>query len=134
MTFALPSSPHWAPTTTVTGMRDAPSGYGRNIGESYPIPESLRPVLRSTTWRAMSEADRAALCDRGLQAIFDADLKAAIGMILDDVRANGDEAVCRALRNFDRVVVEPHQLRASAEEFASARVPAEVDHAIDDAI
>jgi len=92
------------------------------------------PVLRTMTWSAMSEADRAALCDRGLQAIFDADLKAAIGEIIDDVRANGDEAVCRALRGFDRVVVEPHQLRASPEEIASAAVPTEVDDAIDDAI
>ncbi|HZX55781.1 MAG TPA: histidinol dehydrogenase, partial [Ilumatobacteraceae bacterium] len=92
------------------------------------------PVLRTMTWSAMSEADRAALCDRGLQAIFDADLKAAIGEIIDDVRANGDEAVCRALREFDRVVVEPHQLRASPEEIASAAVPTEVDDAIDDAI
>src|SRR3954453_17831261 len=134
MTFALPSSPHWAPTTTVTGMRDAPRGYGRNVAESYPVPSSLMPVLRTMTWSAMTEADRAALCDRGLEAIFDADLKAAMGRIIDDVRANGDEAVCRALRDFDRGVVEPHELRASPDEIASAAVPPEVDRAIDDAI
>src|SRR4051795_8597697 len=92
------------------------------------------PVLRTMTWSAMTEAQRLALCDRGLEAIFDADLKAAIGTIIDDVRANGDEAVCRALRDFDRVVVEPDGLRASPEEVASARVPDEVDRAIDDAI
>src|SRR4051795_12987416 len=92
------------------------------------------PVLRTMTWSAMTEAQRLALCDRGLEAIFDADLKAAIGKIIDDVRANGDEAVCRALRDFDRVVLEPHQLRASPEEIASATVPTEVDEAIDDAI
>jgi len=91
-------------------------------------------VLRTMTWSAMNEADREALCDRGLQAIFDADLKAAIGKIIDDVRANGDEAVCRALRDFDHVVVEPDRLRASPEEIASAEVPTEVDDAIDDAI
>src|SRR3954453_21406143 len=92
------------------------------------------PVLRTMTWSAMTEAQRLALCDRGLQAIFDADLKAAIGKIIDDVRANGDEAVCRALRDFDRAVVAPDRLRASPEEFASAEVPDEVDRAIDDAI
>src|SRR3954470_9477340 len=92
------------------------------------------PVLRTITWSAMTEAQRVALCDRGLEAIFDADLKAAIGRIIDDVRANGDEAVCRALRDFDRVLIEPHQLQASPDEIASARVPSDVDDAIDDAI
>ena len=82
----------------------------------------------------MGEAERAALCERGLEAIFDVDLKAAIGRIIDDVRANGDEAVCRALRDFDHVVVEPDRLRASPDEIASATVAAEVDAAIDDAV
>ncbi len=50
-------------------------------------------VLRTMTWSSMDEDDRRALCDRGLEAIFDADLKAAIGRIIDDVRAHGDEAV-----------------------------------------
>ncbi len=86
------------------------------------------------TWATMTEAERQALCDRGLTAIFDADLKAAIGRIIDDVRANGDEAVCRALRDFDGVTLEPHQLRATADELASASVSPEVDAAIDDAI
>ena len=95
---------------------------------------SREPVMRTMTWSAMGDAERAALCDRGLQAIFDADLKAAIGRIIDDVRVNGDEAVCRALRDFDHVVVEPDRLRASPDEIASARVSAEVDDAIDDAI
>jgi histidinol dehydrogenase len=62
-------------------------------------------VLRSMTWSAMDEEARRALCSRGLEAIFDSDLKAAIGRIIDDVRTNGDEAVCRALRDFDRVSV-----------------------------
>ena len=46
----------------------------------------------------MTEAERRALCDRGLSANFDADLKASIGRIIDDVRAHGDDAVCRALQ------------------------------------
>lgn len=90
--------------------------------------------MRRMTWAAMSEAERAALCERGLEAIFDADLKAAIGRIIDDVREHGDEAICRALRDFDRVTLEPHQLRATADELAAAEVAPEVDAAIDDAI
>ncbi|MGZ4765426.1 MAG: histidinol dehydrogenase [Ilumatobacteraceae bacterium] len=91
-------------------------------------------VLRSMTWSTMDEADRRALCARGLEAIFDSDLKAAIGRIIDDVRVNGDEAVCRALHDFDHVDVEPHQLRATADEIAEAQVSSDVDDAIDDAI
>jgi len=82
----------------------------------------------------MSDDDRRALCARGLDAIFDADLKAAIGRIIDDVREHGDEAVCRALREFDGVTLEPHQLRATDDEIEAATVSPDVDAAIDDAI
>lgn len=92
------------------------------------------PVLRAMTWSTMDEDARRDLCSRGLEAIFDADLKAAIGRIIDDVRANGDEAVCRALHEFDHVSIGPDQLRATPDEIASAEVKAEVDRAIDDAI
>ena len=91
-------------------------------------------VMRRQVWSTMDESARAALCSRGLGAIFDRDLKDSIGRIIDDVRANGDEAVCRALRDFDRVTLEPHQLRATPDEIAEAAVSAEVDAAIDDAL
>jgi histidinol dehydrogenase len=91
-------------------------------------------VLRSMTWSTMDEQARRALCGRGLEAIFDDDLRAAIGSIIDDVRAHGDEAVCRALKDFDNVSLEPHQLRATADEIGGAEVSVEVDQAIDDAI
>jgi len=91
-------------------------------------------VLRSMTWSTMDEEARRALCARGLQAVFDDDLKAAIGRIIDDVRAHGDEAVCRALNDFDHVSLEPHQLRATADEIGDAEVSTDVDQAIDDAI
>jgi len=90
--------------------------------------------MRRMTWAAMDEAARAALCARGLEAIFDASLKTAIGTIIDDVRANGDEAVCRALHDFDKVDLAPEQLRATDDELDSARVDGDVDAAIDDAI
>ena len=86
------------------------------------------------TWSTMDEAARRAVCARGLEAIFDDDLKAAIGRIIEDVRAHGDEAVCRALNDFDHVWLEPHQLRATADEIAGAEVSLDVDRAIDDAI
>jgi histidinol dehydrogenase len=91
-------------------------------------------VMRWMTWSAMDEAERVALCSRGLEAIFDEDLKASIGRIIDDVRAHGDEAVCRALRDWDKVSLEPHQLKATADELDAATVAPEVDAAIDDAI
>ncbi len=91
-------------------------------------------VMRRLTWASMGEPERAALCARGLEAIFDGELKTAIGRIIDDVREHGDEAVCRALRDFDGVSLEPHQLRATSDELASATVSPEVDAAIDDAI
>jgi histidinol dehydrogenase len=91
-------------------------------------------VMRRMTWAAMDETTRRDLCDRGLEAIFDADLKAAINRIIDDVRLHGDEAVCRALATFDKVQLEPQQLRATAEEIEAATVSDEVDAAIDDAI
>ncbi len=91
-------------------------------------------VMRRMHWDAMDEAEREALCHRGLDAIFDPALRASIGRIIDDVRTNGDEAVCRALHDFDHITVEPHQLRISGTELADATVSAAVDAAIDDAI
>jgi histidinol dehydrogenase len=92
------------------------------------------PVMRRMTWSEMDEGVRRALCDRGLEAIFDEQLKRSIGTIIDDVRANGDDAVCRALRSFDRVNLLPHELKASPEELAEATVSTAVDEALDDAI
>lgn len=90
--------------------------------------------MRTLVWRDLDEGARAALCTRGVEAIFDADLKRSIGELIDDVRANGDDAVCRALARFDGVRLEPHQLRATADEIGEASVTREVDAAIDDAI
>ena len=82
----------------------------------------------------MDEADRAALYGRGLDAIFDPELRASIGRLIDDVRTRGDDAVCDALERFDGVSVEPAELRVTADEIEAASVSAEVDAAIDDAI
>jgi histidinol dehydrogenase len=91
-------------------------------------------VMRRMTWAVMSEDDRAALCHRGLDAIFDPALRESIGRIIDDVRTNGDDAVCRALRDFDGIAVDTDGLRVSEAELAAAAVSSAVDAAIDDAI
>ncbi len=71
---------------------------------------------------------------RGLDDVFDNELRESIGALLDDVRQRGDVAVCDALAKFDNITVTPAQLRVTDEEFAAAHVSAEVDAAIDDAI
>jgi len=86
------------------------------------------------TWSEMTEVDRSSLCHRGLDDIFDPELRESIGRILDDVRINGDDAICRALRDFDKISLQPHQLRVDADEIAAAAVSSAVDAAIDAAI
>ncbi len=90
--------------------------------------------MRRLVWTEMTEPDREALCHRGLDDIFDPALKESIGRILEDVRSNGDDAICRALADFDRIHLEPDQLRVSAAEIAAAAVSPAVDAAIDAAI
>ncbi|MCU1367144.1 MAG: hisD [Ilumatobacteraceae bacterium] len=91
-------------------------------------------VLRRMTWSDMTEPQRERLCHRGLDDIFDPALRASIGTIIDDVREHGDEAVCRALRDFDGITLEPHELRVSSDDIESAKVSGEVDLALDAAI
>ena len=77
---------------------------------------------------------RAALMRRGIDDIFDPDLRRSIGNLIDDVRERGDVAVCDALGRFDGIEVGPDGLRVSAEEFERATVTPEVDAELDDAI
>ncbi len=82
----------------------------------------------------MTDDERTALCARGLDDIFDPDLRASIGALIDDVRTRGDIAVCDALAKFDGVDLAPHQLRIGDDEFESATIDPALDAAIDDAI
>jgi histidinol dehydrogenase len=91
-------------------------------------------VMRRQTWAEMDENERAALCARGLDDIFDPGLRRSIGELIDDVRDRGDAAVCDALARFDGIDVTPEQLRLADDELDSATVTDEVDAAIDDAI
>jgi len=90
--------------------------------------------MRRQVWNDMDIAARDALMRRGLDDIFDADLRRSIGDLIDDVRDRGDVAVCDALAKFDGITVGTDGLRVSADEFERAQVSAEVDAAIDDAI
>src|SRR5262245_57720120 len=94
----------------------------------------MSTVMRPLRWSKMSEGERAALCARGIADIFDPDLRASIGMLIEDVRQRGDAAVCDALARFDGVEVTPEQLRVAREEIDDARVSGAVDAALDDAI
>src|SRR5215212_1673060 len=92
---------------------------------------SERP-LRLMRWSEMSDADRARLVARGVAAIFDEELRAGVGEIVDDVRRDGDAAVIRALARFDGVELEPDRLRVGEDEIARAR--GGLDESVRDAI
>ena len=90
--------------------------------------------MRRQVWNDMNVAAREALMRRGIDDIFDPELRRSIGALIDDVRERGDAAVCDALATFDRIDVTPDGLRVTADEFERAAVTPDVDAAIDDAI
>jgi histidinol dehydrogenase len=91
-------------------------------------------VMRVQRWSDMDDDARHALCARGLDEIFDPELRRSIGDLIEDVRERGDVAVCEALARFDRIELEPDQLRVTDDEIDVASVSDDVDAAIDDAI
>jgi histidinol dehydrogenase len=68
----------------------------------------------------MDAAAREALLVRGTQKIFDPELAAGVREITEDVRVNGDAAVCRALARFDRCEVAPERLLLGDDEIDQA--------------
>ncbi len=91
-------------------------------------------VMRRQVWNEMNVAARDALMRRGIDDIFDPELRRSIGALIDDVSERGDVAVCDALARFDGIEVTPDGLRVSADELERAAVTDDVDAAIDDAI
>ena len=91
-------------------------------------------VLRTMTWASMSEDDRARLCARGLADIFDPALRASIAELVEDVRVNGDDAVCRALAKFDGVNLRADQLAITPAAIADAKVSPDLEAALSHAI
>jgi histidinol dehydrogenase len=148
MIFALPSSPHWAPTTTVTGIvaglypsvprvrfgDQSGDGDGGARQRSVSVPWRVVAVMRIMRWADMSSDAQAELLARGLGAIFDPSLRASIVELIEDVRERGDAALCDALARFDGIDIAPDGLRVTDDELDAARVDDEVDRAIDDAI
>lgn len=90
--------------------------------------------MRTRRWDEMTGDAQEALLARGLDAIFDPTLRAAIVALIDDVRDRGDDAVCDALARFDGIDVAPDGLRVTDDELDRAQVDEDVDRAIDDAI
>lgn len=78
------------------------------------------PVMRVQRWSAMDAPARQAFLVRGTQRIFDPELAAAVREITEDVRVNGDAAVCRALARFDHCEVDPDRLLLSDDEIDRA--------------
>lgn len=76
--------------------------------------------MRVRRWADLDDIGRAAMLVRGTERIFSAELAAGIRRIMDDVHEHGDEAICRALAEFDGCDVLPERLRVSEEEIAAA--------------
>jgi histidinol dehydrogenase len=88
--------------------------------------------LRELRWATLDPADRAALLARQTGRIFDPTLREGVERIIQDVRLHGDEAIVRALREFDGCDVDAGALRVSADEIERAydAIPDEVVRAI----
>jgi histidinol dehydrogenase len=80
-----------------------------------------RPMLERGAWAELSPTEKADLIDRGSDRVFDPELRAGVLAIIEDVRANGDAGLLRALEKFDGITISADQIRVSDEEFAEAR-------------
>lgn len=78
----------------------------------------LRPV-RVMRWSELDKVRRDRLVGRGVDTI-DPDLVEAVRKLIDDVRLHGDDAVLRALRDFDGCRIDASGLRVSEAEFTRA--------------
>jgi histidinol dehydrogenase len=61
------------------------------------------------------------LINRGVEQIFNPQLRDSIGRMIEDVQSNGDDAVLRALLEFDGCAISPDRIRVAEEEFLEAR-------------
>ena len=123
--------PSRAPLSTRHQSRTALRAGRRAVCDDERGRGSCRPgsvggvsVMRRQVWNDMNVGARDALMRRGIDDIFDPDLRRSIGALIDDVRDRGDIAVCDALARFDGIEIEPAGLRVSADEFERATVSA----------
>ncbi len=81
----------------------------------------------------LDPVERERLLQRSLPQVFDPELWASIRGLYDEVAADGDAALCRALERFDRVVVAPDALLVGPAELEGAgeQIAPELRDAID---
>ncbi len=91
------------------------------MNEGTEMSSTNGPIRLIGHWSSLSEPEREAVLTRGLDQIFDPQLRHEIADLIEDVRLNGDMAVARALQRFDGCDVDPAQLHVSEEEFSAAR-------------
>ena len=92
--------------------------------------------LRVRHWAALDANARNVLLARQTGRIFDPELREGVLRIIEDVREHGDEAIVRALREFDGCEVAVDALRVTQDEIESAReeIPEQVVRAIRESI
>jgi histidinol dehydrogenase len=98
--------------------------------------EQLGPLRFIGTWDDLDDPSRSKLTERGLDSLYDDDLREQISQLVDDVKRRGDAAVSDALRRFDGCDVAPEELRLTDEELDKglAATPEDVLNALNDAI
>ncbi|MCU1444501.1 histidinol dehydrogenase [Cryobacterium sp.] len=96
------------------------------------MTHAVKPILERGAWHELDHDQRADLTTRGIEKIFDPELRASVLDIIEDVRQNGDAALVRALAQFDKVEIAAENIKVSAEEIAQAR--ASLDPKLIDAI
>ncbi len=79
-----------------------------------------RPMLERGRWSQLSEEARQAFVTRGGSA-FDPKLRDGVLEIVEDVRANGDEGLIRAMKKFDNIEINADDIRVKPKEFEAAR-------------
>jgi len=84
------------------------------------LSETQLGPLAVIRWDEADDERRSRLLRRGLDKIFDPALQESIRAIVEDVRANGDAAVCRALKQFDGCDIAPDRLLVSDAELDRA--------------
>ena len=94
------------------------------------------PIRVIGTWEEMSADERDKSVSRGMDNIFNPALQEDIRSLIEQVRLEGDAAVIRALKDFDKVDLGGKSLRVSDEEYDAARawISDELLEAIRDAI
>jgi histidinol dehydrogenase len=102
------------------------------VPPSASIDRPLVGALAVKRLRDLAAGERETLLARATAAIFDEELGRSVSAVVEDVRANGDAAVVRALERFDGVDCAPDGLRVRPDEIAAAArsVPAGVLAAI----